>query len=166
MKSNLLLVFTVNKDEAIIFVKREFDASVDLVWQAWTKAELLDQWWAPKPYRTETKSLEFRPGGRWLYSMVGPKNDRHWCRADYQNIEDLSLITWKDAFCDENGNDNGGKPNSFWTNRFSEENGITTINVTLAHENLESLEMQIKMGFQEGFTMALGNLDDLLAEQQ
>ena len=162
MKSNLLFDFTVDKENATIHVTREFDAPVKLVWQAWTQAELLDQWWAPKPYRTETKSLDFREGGRWLYSMVGPQNDRHWCRADYQDIEEPKLITWEDAFCDENGHDNGGKPNSFWTTKFSENNGITTVDVVLTHDSLESLEMQIKMGFQEGFTMALGNLDELL----
>lgn len=162
MKSNLLFDFTVDKENATITVKREFDAGIDLVWQAWTQAELLDQWWAPKPYRTETKSLDFREGGRWLYSMVGPQNDRHWCRADYQNIEEAKLITWEDAFCDEDGHDNGGKPNSFWTTKFTENNGVTTVDVVLTHDTLESLEKQIKMGFQEGFTMALGNLDDLL----
>lgn len=162
MKSNLLFDFTVDKENATIHVKREFDAPIQLVWQAWTQAELLDQWWAPKPYRTETKSLDFREGGRWLYSMLGPKNDRHWCRADYQNIEEARLITWEDAFCDENGHDNGGKPNSFWTTKFTENNGVTTVDVVLTHDSLESLEMQIQMGFQEGFTMALGNLDDLL----
>lgn len=164
MKSNLLFDFTVDKENVTIHVTREFDAPVQLVWQAWTQAELLDQWWAPKPYRTETKSLDFREGGRWLYSMVGPQKDRHWCRADYQNIEEARLITWEDAFCDENGYDNGGKPNSFWTTKFSENNGITTVDVVLTHDSLESLEKQIKMGFQEGFTMALGNLDELLVQ--
>lgn len=164
MKSSLIFEFTVDKENASVHVTREFDASLDKVWRAWTEAELLDQWWAPRPYRTETKSLEFREGGRWLYSMVGPQNDRHWCRADYQDIEDHNLITWEDAFCDENGHDNNGKPNSFWTTKFSENNGITTVDVVLRHDSLESLEAQIQMGFQEGFTMALGNLDELLVE--
>lgn len=164
MKSNLLFDFTVDKENATILVKREFDAGLDLVWQAWTQAELLDQWWAPKPYRTETKSLDFREGGRWLYSMVGPHHDRHWCRADYQKIEEGKLITWEDAFCDENGQDNGGKPNSHWTTKFTEIDGITTVDVILAHDSLESLETQIQMGFQEGFTLALGNLDELLVK--
>lgn len=164
MKSSLIFEFTVDKENASVHVTREFDASLDKVWRAWTEAELLDQWWAPRPYRTETKSLEFREGGRWLYSMVGPQNDRHWCRADYQDIEDHNLITWEDAFCDENGHDNNGKPNSFWTTKFSENNGITTVDVVLRHDSLESLETQIQMGFQEGFTMALGNLDELLVE--
>lgn len=164
MKSSLIFEFTVDKENASVHVTREFDASLDKVWRAWTEAELLDQWWAPRPYRTETKSLNFEEGGRWLYSMVGPKNDRHWCRADYQDIEDHNLITWEDAFCDENGHDNNGKPNSLWTTKFSENNGITTVDVVLRHDSLESLETQIQMGFQEGFTMALGNLDELLVE--
>jgi uncharacterized protein YndB with AHSA1/START domain len=59
-----------------LIVTREFDANSDLVWKAWTTAELLDQWWAPKPYRAETKSLDFREGGVWLYAMVSPENEK------------------------------------------------------------------------------------------
>lgn len=35
---------------------REFEANLSLVWKAWTEAEMLDQWWAPKPWKCETKS--------------------------------------------------------------------------------------------------------------
>ena len=38
-----------------LIVVRDFDAPVDLVWRAWTESELLDLWWAPKPWRAQTK---------------------------------------------------------------------------------------------------------------
>ena len=91
MKSNLLFDFTVNKENKTIHIKREFDASIELVWKAWTKAELLDQWWAPKPYHIETKSLDIRVGGMWLYAMVSPENEKMWCKADYKAIESRKL---------------------------------------------------------------------------
>jgi uncharacterized protein YndB with AHSA1/START domain len=47
-------------------VEREFDAPVAQVWNAWTQPELLDQWWAPKPWKANTKSMDFREGGRWF----------------------------------------------------------------------------------------------------
>lgn len=166
MKSNLLFDFTVSRDDNTIRVKREFNASLELVWQAWTIAGLLDQWWAPKPYRTETKSLDFKEGGRWLYAMISPENEAHWCKADYKKIDLQKLISWLDAFCDEYGNENTGKPRSLWTNIFTEENGITTVNITLQHDSFADIELMIAMGFKEGLTMALGNLDELLPSLQ
>ncbi|MDQ3073423.1 MAG: SRPBCC domain-containing protein, partial [Bacteroidota bacterium] len=52
-------------------ITREFAAPVEQVWNAWTNSEILDLWWAPKPWKTETKSMNFSVGGRWLYSMAG-----------------------------------------------------------------------------------------------
>ncbi|MGY5851107.1 SRPBCC family protein [Salegentibacter sp. F14] len=162
MKPNPLLEFTVDKENNLIKIRREFNASKDLVWQAWTTPELLDQWWAPKPYRTKTKSLDFKEGGQWLYAMISPEDEIHWSKADYKTIDHLQSITWLDAFCDEHGKENSGKPRSFWTNTFKEHNGNTIVQVTLEHQKAGDLEVMIKMGFKEGFTMALQNLAELL----
>jgi uncharacterized protein YndB with AHSA1/START domain len=55
MKNNLLFDFIVDKTTKTVFVNREFAAEHNLVWDAFTKQELLDKWWAPKPWRSETK---------------------------------------------------------------------------------------------------------------
>ncbi len=162
MNSNLLFDFTVNKESNTIHIKREFDANLELVWEAWTNPELLEQWWAPKPYHIETKILDLKVGGMWLYAMVSPQDEKMWCKADYKAIEVNKLLSWLDAFCDENGIENTIKPRSLWTNNFSETNGITTVNITLKHDKLEDIEQMIEMGFKEGLTMALENLDELL----
>lgn len=166
MKSNPFFDFTVDKDTATVYVVRDFNAPVTLVWKAWTEAVLLDQWWAPKPYKAVTKSQEFRVGGTWLYAMVGPSGDKHWAKAEYTVIEVDRLIEWIDAFCDEKGNSNTGKPNSHWRIEFHQSNENTQVRVTLKHDRLEDLKKQLKMGFQEGFTAALGNLDELLENQR
>ena len=86
MKNNLIFNFTVDKENKTVKVEREFEANLDLVWDAWTKPELIDQWWAPLPYKNVTKSMEFKEGGTWLYYMVGPENQTHWCKNDYLKI--------------------------------------------------------------------------------
>ena len=53
-----------------MYITREFAAPIANVWQAWTDSKLLDQWWAPRPFRAETKRMDFREGGQWLYAMV------------------------------------------------------------------------------------------------
>lgn len=165
MNSNLLFDFTVNKETNTIHVKREFAANLHFVWDAWTKPELLDLWWAPKPYRTVTKSMDFREGGYWHYRMIGPENDCHWCRADYEHIDKHVVFSGLDAFCDEAGTVNTDFPRSHWTNRFSENEDVTTVNIVIAYQSLADLEKIVELGFKEGFTMALQNLDQYIEAQ-
>ncbi len=163
MNNSLLFDFTINKETQTVHVKREFNASLTLVWDAWTKAELLDQWWAPKPYQNKTKSMDFREGGTWLYAMISPENEYHWCKNDYIKIEHHQSYVALDAFCAENGVTNNLVPQAEWTNTFSEENSVTLVNIVARYETLSDLEKIIAMGFKEGFTMGLNQLDALLS---
>jgi PhnB protein len=165
MNKSILFNFTVDKQNNQIKVERLFHAPLDLVWAAWTTAEILDQWWAPKPYRTETKSMDFRAGGMWLYAMISPDNEKQWCKADYINIEHQKSFSYRDNFCDENGNVIEKFPNSFWTNVFTENTNSTTVNITIQYEGLEALEKVIEVGFKEGFTMAMENLEQYIEAQ-
>lgn len=166
MNPNLQFDFIVNKENNTVNVKREFAAGLQLVWDAWTKPELLDQWWAPKPYQTKTISMDFREGGMWLYYMESPKGERHYCLNHYKKISPLKSFSGLDAFCDEKGNVNTEFPRTVWNNSFVEtSNDITTVNIVAQYESLADLEKVIEMGFKEGFTMALGNLDQYLEAQ-
>jgi len=160
MKSNLLFDFIVNKENNTVNVRREFAAGLDLVWEAWTNPEILDQWWAPRPWKTETVSMDFREGGMWLYYMQGPKGERHYCKNDYQKVDVKKMFSGLDAFCDEKGNTNTDMPRTLWTNNFEANGPTTTINIVAKYSSLEDLEKIIAMGFKEGFSMALGNLDE------
>lgn len=166
MNSNLLFDFTVNKENNTVQVTREFAADRSTVWEAWTNPEIMDQWWAPKPYQAKTKSMDFREGGTWLYCMEGPEGTVHWCRADYKEIISEEKFSALDAFCDEHGNINETFPRSFWDNAFSDNGANTTVTIMIRYDQLADLEKIIEMGFKEGFTMAMGNLDELLAAKK
>lgn len=166
MNKAMIFNFTVDKENKRIKVERSFDAPVDLVWSAWTEAELLDQWWAPKPWRAETKSMDFSEGGRWHYSMVGPEGERHWSFFSYEKIAPRQRFTGHDGFCDEAGKVNASMPVAAWNNSFVENAGVTTVTNEISFDDLAHLETLIKMGFKEGYTMGLGNLEELLAKLQ
>ncbi len=163
MNRNLPFDFLVDKGNKTITVIREFDANLQLVWDAWTKPEILDQWWAPLPYRNETISMNFKKGGMWHYAMISPENQKHYCKAYYQNVELLTLFSYKDSFCNEKGEDITSMPSMHWTNSFINKGQTTTVKVLIDFDTLEQLENIIKMGFKEGFTMGLNQLNDLLA---
>ncbi len=146
-----------------LIVTRMFDATRDLVWRAWTESELLDLWWAPKPYKTETKHQEFKVGGHWLYSMVSPEGERHWCRLDYLKIDAQQSYDAIDTFCDEEGNRNTDFPRMSWHNEFHPEGETTKVVVNITFEKEEDIRTIMEMGFREGFTAAMTNLDHYLA---
>ena len=145
-----------------VVVVREFDAPVQQVWEAWTKPQLLDLWWAPKPWKAETKTMDFREGGMWVYCMVGPEGERQWCKVGYETITTNKSFTGIDAFCDENGNLNNDMPVMHWEVLFSKISSGTSVRVDIKFSSVADLEKIIEMGFEEGFTAALGNLDELL----
>ncbi len=165
MNKNLIFDFTINKENNTVHVNREFAAKLELVWEAWTNPEIIDQWWAPKPWRAETKSMDFREGGGWLYAMVSPDNQRHWGRQEYQRIILQKSFSGTDAFCDDSGIVNEQLPKTLFENVFSEANGKTLVSITSKYASLEMLEKIIEMGFKEGFEMALENLDQYLEAQ-
>ncbi len=162
MKRNLIMEFSVDKEKKAITVKREFEAPLAKVWAAWTQSNILDQWWAPKPWKGRTKSMDFSEGGMWLYAMVGPDRSEHWSRVDYITINPMKAFSSRDAFCDENGNIDPNMPTINWSNSFREDSGSTIVNVVLTFDRLTDLEKIIEMGFREGFTAGLENLDELL----
>jgi uncharacterized protein YndB with AHSA1/START domain len=159
--SNKQTKITKGLENKSLLIVREFDAPLQQVWQAWTQSNLLDQWWAPKPWRAETKSMDFREGGQWLYCMVGPDNSRTWCKVDFKNIVVNRTFTGEDAFCDENGNLNTDLPTMHWRNEFFETSSGTKVQVEITFSSVADLEKIIQLGFEEGFTAALGNLDEL-----
>src|SRR6202165_539768 len=129
MKNNLLFDFTVDKTTKTILVNREFAAGLSLVWDAFTKQEILDQWWAPKPFESRTKFMNFEVGGRRFYAMVSPEGQERWSVQKYTSINPKTNFKFLNAFADEN--ENPELPGSEWNLSFSEENGTTKVNITI-----------------------------------
>src|SRR6202049_4048525 len=161
MKNNLLFDFTVDKTTKTVFVNREFAADLSLVWDAFTKQEILDQWWAPKPFESRTKFMNFEVGGRRFYAMVSPEGQERWSIQKYTSISPKTNFKFLNAFADKD--ENPELPGSEWDLSFSEENGKTKVSVSIYNESLERMEKMIEMGFKEGFMMTLKSLEDLLA---
>jgi uncharacterized protein YndB with AHSA1/START domain len=158
-------IFTKDLANRKLKVVREFDAPQEQVWKAWTESKLLDQWWAPKPWKANTKSMDFREGGSWLYYMEGPDGSRHYCRADYKSVITNKRFVGDDAFCDENGNPTQELPRMHWEVSFRKSGDATEVEVEITFATEDDLNKIIEMGFKEGFAAAHNNLDELLAEQ-
>ena len=154
--------FIVDKETKTVSITKEFAAEPSLVWDAYTKAELLDQWWAPKPMTSRTKVMNFEVGGRRFYAMVAPDGNERWVVQKYTSITPKTNFKLFNAFAD--ADENLELPGSDWDLSFSEQDGTTKVSISIYNESLERLERMIEMGFVEGSKMQLKNLEELLTK--
>ena len=158
---NLVFDFTVDKPSKTVTIVKEFAAELSLVWDAYTKQEILDQWWAPKPWKSVTKVMNFEEGGRRFYAMVSPEGQEHWALQKYTSISPKTNFKLYNSFADKD--ENPQLPGSEWDLNFTDLNENTKVVITIYNESLERMEQMIEMGFKEGFTMTLQSLEELLA---
>ncbi|MVO10808.1 SRPBCC domain-containing protein [Flavobacterium sp. TP390] len=158
--STLKFDFTVDKKAQTVYITREFDANLNLVWDAFTKAELLDQWVAPAPFQAKTKYMNFTEGGKRFYAMVSPDGQEGWIIQQYKSITPKTNFQFFNTFADKD--ENPAPTGSDWDFTFTEEQGRTTVVITIYNESLERMERMIEMGFKEGFNASLANLEQLI----
>lgn len=162
MNAHLQFDFLVDKEKNTITVIREFNAGKALVWDCYTKKELLDQWFAPKPLSTKTKSMDFREGGHWHYAMVEPNGTAYWGWTDFLKIEELDYYTTLDAFSNEEGEINAQLPRAGWKVSFRDKDENALVETVVTYKSLNDLETVINMGMREGMMTTLEKLDELL----
>lgn len=150
-------------DNKTLTIRRRFDAPRSRVWQAYTDADLLDRWWAPKPWKAETVAMDFRVGGNWHYAMQGPEGEQHFGRMDFLEIDPENRYVAADVFADASGQANPDLPKQTFTTTFIDEGKTTRVIVVVDYESVEDLQKVIEMGMEQGVTMAQDQLEELLA---
>jgi uncharacterized protein YndB with AHSA1/START domain len=162
MKHNLQFDFITDKAKNTLTIRREFLADQQLVWDCYTKSELLNQWFAPKPLTTKTKSMDFREGGHWHYAMIDPNGTEYWGLTEYLKIEPIDFYTALDAFTNAEREINKDLPRAEWLVTFSEKDGNALVETVVIYKSLADLETVIQMGMEQGMISTLEKLDELL----
>lgn len=155
-------------DHKQITVTTHFNAKPEAVWQAWTKKDILDKWWAPEPWHAETKKLDFKEGGSWNYAMVGPDDKRQHAKFLYTKISAPKSFEATDSFTDEKGFpvDDESLPQTHWKCEFRSSGAGTDVKIIITPKNEGALEKNLEMGFEDGFKAALGNLEQYFEESK
>ena len=105
--------------------------------------------------------MDFKVGGRRFYAMVCPEGQEFWSIQEYISISPKTNFKMRNAFADKD--ENPELPGSDWDYNFSEQNGITTVRISIYNESLARMEKMIEMGFAQGFKMSINNLELVLA---
>ena len=160
-----MTVVNVHKDLAArtMTITAEFDAPVERVWQMWADPRLLERWWGPPTYPATFVDHDLSPGGDMRYYMTSPEGDRYhgwWRIAEVDAPKHLSFV---DGFADADGNHNTEMPTTNAEVRIEERGqGRTRMTIESTFPSTEAMEQMLTMGMEEGITLAVGQIDDLL----
>ncbi|GKU78900.1 SRPBCC domain-containing protein [Paenibacillus sp. L3-i20] len=153
----------------VIILEREFNASPELVFQAFTQAEHLKQWWGPNGWTIPVCNLDFRVGGAWHYCMkCEDKNQgdfygmESWGKSVYQEIVAPEKIVYVDSFSDAEGNISKDMPSTIVTLSFIKTDRGTKVVNHAEYVTAESVEQVLAMGMMQGITETWNRLDEHL----
>ncbi len=136
--------FTVDKTANTVLINRDFAAGLTLVWDAFTKPEILDQWGAPEPWKTQTIYMDFKVGGRRFYKMISFEGQEYYSVQDFTSITPKTNYKYISGFSDKDENISPELYGSESNLDFSEANGVTTLRMTMKYKDIATLEMDGK----------------------
>jgi uncharacterized protein YndB with AHSA1/START domain len=141
-------------------VERRIGAPRDVVWRCWTEAELLKQWYCPRPWQVTSAELDVRPGGRMNCVMQGPTDERHDTVGCFLEVVPQQRLVFTDAYSE------GFVPraDSFMTGYVflsDHPEGGTTMVWGARHATAEQVKQHLDMGFEKGWAAAAAQLDEL-----
>jgi uncharacterized protein YndB with AHSA1/START domain len=153
-----------NNEALTLTVVSEYDASVERVWQVWEDPRLLERWWGPPSWPATFERYEFRPGGECRYSMTGPEGEksRGWWRITA--VERPHRLEFDDGFAGEDGEPSTALGFTHEVVTIEAHGAKTRMTVVSRFTDLEQLEQMAAMGMEDGLRLAIGQIDDLLAE--
>jgi len=155
--------FTVDKTANTVLINRDFAAELSLVWDAFTKPEILDQWGAPEPWKTQTIYMNFKVGGRRFYKMISSEGQEYYSVQDFTSITPKTNYKYIFGFSDKDENIDPALYGSESDLDFSEANGITTLKMTMKYKDIATLEMMANDRFKEGIKTTLNIVEQILA---
>lgn len=136
-------------------LNRTFDASIQIVWDAWTEPGHIAQWWGPKGMETTIVKHNFTIGGEWEYAMLMPDGSAFIGEGTYLDIIELEKIRSTANF----------KPmtEGVEIQAFFEKNGDkTNFTFNVVHPTEEYCKQQEAMGFKNGWGSTFDRLEEFI----
>ena len=160
-----MTVTNVHKDpeQLTMTITSEFDAEIGRVWQMWEDPRLLERWWGPPTYPATFVDHDLALGANVTYFMTGPEGDKAsgWWRV--LAVDAPRRLEFEDGFADDAGDPNPHMPTMTIRVTLDELTaGGTRMAIETTFPSLAAMEQMISMGMEEGMTLAVGQIDDLL----
>lgn len=153
-----------DREQATITVTADFDAPVDHVWQLWSDPRKLERWWGPPSHPATVVEHSLEPGGRVLYYMTGPDNDRYHGLWRVLSVQAPTELEVEDAFADAEGNPSAEMPLSMMHVSLAAVEGGTRMTVRSNYASTEAMDKVLEMGALEGLQQAMSQIDGVLED--
>lgn len=160
-----MTVKSIEKDaeSLTMLVVSEFEASISRVWKLWEDPRQLERWWGPPTYPAKVVDHDLSPGGAVTYYMTGPEGDEHWGWWKVTHVDPPTGLEFEDGFGDGLGDPDPDMPVTTIRVRLEEKPaGRTSMSILTTFPSLEAMEQLVEMGIEDGITLAIGQIDDVL----
>ncbi len=160
-------VIDVQKDleGRTLTVVSEFDAPAEHVWELWRDPRKLERWWGPPGYPATFTTYEFSPGGEGMYYMTSPEGERYHGWWTITDVNAPNGLGFDDGFSNADGSRNDDLPSAHADVEITpRDGGGTRMTITTVYPSTEAMQQVLDMGMEQGITMAIGQMDGLLAE--
>ncbi|MGH2540077.1 MAG: SRPBCC family protein [Actinomycetota bacterium] len=139
-----------------IVTSREFDASRDLLYRAFTEPDLMAQWLGPRKYTMKVERFDLRDGGTWRYVHIDDAGNEYGFHGVFHGDASLDGIVQTFEF--------EGAPGHVQmdTVTFEEHGGGTTVRTNSVFQTVEARDAMVEHGMTEGMTEGYERLDELL----
>ena len=154
MKNTGTLKVVTPTDREIVMT-RVFDAPRHLVWDAFTKPELLKRWFGPRGWSMVVCEVDLRVGGGFRFVLHSPDGKDMGMRGVYREIVAPERSVHMESFDDYPGE-------SQVTGAFVEQGGQTTLIATVLYPSQEVRDIVIKSGMEHGAAESYDKLAELL----
>lgn len=146
-----------NTADREVVLSRLFDAPRELVWKVWTEPDHVGAWWGPNGFRTTTKAMDLRPGGRWRFVMHGPDG------TDYQNLVVYREVVPPSRLVYEHTGEEGEEVSFHVVVTFEAEGSGTRLTMRMVFSTAaELVRVNEKYGAIEGAHQHVGRLEAYL----
>ncbi|HEX5592292.1 MAG TPA: SRPBCC domain-containing protein [Solirubrobacterales bacterium] len=148
-------------DALTMTITAEFDADAERLWALWSDPRQLERWWSPPSHSSTFVEHELTPGARTTYFMTGPDGEKHHGRWRIEEVEPPHRLRLADDEVDDEGKPVDGGPTAM-TVTIAEADDTATMSIAINFADRESMEQTIEMGFEQGMTETLNQIDPLL----
>jgi uncharacterized protein YndB with AHSA1/START domain len=162
-------VTAVHKDpeKLTMVVDSEFDASVERVWQLWSDPRQLERWWGPPTYPATVTTHDLSVGGKVEYYMTGPQGDQPRAYWKVLEVDPPRKLVFLDGLANADGTPNPDIPETVQRVLIAAAGpGRTKMTIENVFPSQAAMEQLLAMGMQEGLVGAVGQIDDILKENQ
>jgi len=155
---------TKDADTLTMTVVADFKAPLRRLWDAYLDPRLLERFWGPPTYPATFTRHDGCVGGRSEYAMTGPDGEKSRGYWEWVAVDEGKSFEVRDGFADPDGAANPELPSMRMVFTFEAIGSGSRVSTTTYFNSAEELEKLLGMGMEEGMTLAMGQMDAVIAD--